>query len=705
MKAIRMSACLKYEVGVVLSLERHQSPPPGLSKNAICPNVGLSIAGETTYFPEARAALRRIITAPGEEERTLRRLAERPEVLSVSLNYLASRCSKTADLDQAMDVPAAWRKRYASVPMTEAVWFWSNEQKQQRLFSNGIAEPLPRPSRQRKSEPKAVAIIDAELSHSCQVAQSVQVGYSRLEKQGKVPQVLVLTLCVDALSAFSLWTYCNLLLALSGYSDPLTVIGMAVDLGELCADLRTLGQPGTPWVTSLDLFETCLDIFLNVRNLRSSNSSPVLVAAAGNRLGDSNARFRLAYPASLPDVIPATSARVNRELAALSEKVEIPTPGSLKPCFGIAPASHDDADFFESTSQATGLLSGAIAALERRFDGRDGRRGQFAKLAQLLSLSRSYPIRIGKRKAATWPPRLNVRQLDGESQGDRKTNEIEQLLIHLFEQFGREFLLFGSAAFVDRWLREHDHYEKANWQQGFALIGDLDVLYTGPRSGSHAHHVQQTVDNWFERKRPPDQCAILPRPVQLRHLREWPGRLLWLQCIVPAAQLAVTTHGQIDPWEKQGAATKLVKLDIHVPPPAVWEANPQWWPGQAGVLDGALVALNLAVLTMRLKQEFRKDANHTTFHELTADFSDPASLLQGIDESEYTWSDLWFGRGSREPGPWAQRRIKKIRQSIDQVQADSEKSTALELLASFERGPAPSSKRRHHEQVEKQAKS
>src|SRR5262249_35850931 len=82
-----ISICQRYTPGVVLSLERHNSPPGG------CPIVGLAEVSDTVFSPTARLALRAYLPAPGDELRYAAEIARRPSVIATSLNYLGTHAS------------------------------------------------------------------------------------------------------------------------------------------------------------------------------------------------------------------------------------------------------------------------------------------------------------------------------------------------------------------------------------------------------------------------------------------------------------------------------------------------------------------------------------------------------------------------------------------------------------------------------------
>jgi hypothetical protein len=653
--------CWKFEPGVILALERTLHPPTAA-------DVWLSPAEPAVYFPSSGVVLRRYCTPPGDELRVLVELTTRSNVLSASLNYLGSTAAAPhtdAPPADTVSVAPPESSRYVigvSAKKTESDSLFDPE--------NGYCLQLPKTHKGIR----IALIIDVDEGHAKCVAYQLTGRYAELT-DGAFCRYITLTTDADKGSSADLATFCRLLLAGGEVQARVEVVNLSVDLGQLCDPEGGCNTPEVAQLYSFPFFEACLDEFRSAR--RRQGDVPVLVAAAGNRGASrkgvpADLRWRLGYPASLPDVVAVTCLR--RDGSDTSAAVDCPAVGPLKPCFAEPVldfrkplADSPWARHPESTSYASGAFAGRVMAFAQASweEGQPSPHGSkivgtgsFGKVASLVG--RSTPKLIGGNDPKRWVPPV-VRCLDPKLPPCR-SGPFAQLLRELFQDTGREFVLTGSAAFVEAWLVHHEfNLKEEGFDKILSWIGDLDFLHTGGSLDDPMRlQVRATVNRWGE-GRGRSGVGASDLALTAHALRTWAGALYLFQCVIPDAQFLATAGGVIDPWASHPLKSECRLPRLYLPPRLVWKLNPQNRTGIAGLADGILVYLNrlmLEVLLATLVQPFQPPD--------WLGLPVPNEIDRLVREAGGAGPDDWYGVGRRKkrgaqpvPADHLERRMKR----------------------------------------------
>ncbi|MBX9579194.1 MAG: hypothetical protein K2X87_02710 [Gemmataceae bacterium] len=647
-----MSCCLEYEPGVVLGLER--AGPP--AAEPVPADVWLSPADPAAYYyPSAGLALRRYYCPPGDEPRVLAELLSRPRTVSASLNYAGT----TAAVGGGVG-PAGTPRYFLDAELTghtdDHDLLGGKGPPVRPVFDRlGVCQPPP------ADGATVVAVVDCHLSHARGVVW--QLRNSLATATARPPTVLAVVTNLQS----DLWTIAQLVLALCEVRQPIAVVNLSIDLGQLCGALA----PGTadPLVPaaavqySFPFFTSCLDTFLGSRVGRQT-AAPVVVAAAGNR-SDGGRRWRLGYPASLPDVVAVTCS-VEHPDGGLSPLVDRPAVGPLKPCFAadVAQFPPELKSRVDAGSQPD-WTSYAAAAFSGRLAGSDPgpEPGVIAAIARLWGSGEDLtPV----TDAGAWLP-TPLRSLSPKrgTNGAPPSGCFRSLLGVLRTALRREFVLTGSAAFVER---QAGKAARKTPRDLFECVGDLDLLYTGrPLGDDEWTVVGRTVREWAVNLAPGWEPP--ERWVSYHHIRTWAGPLYLFQCVIPDAQLFVTEGGDIGPWGIDATGDDGLPL-VFVPPDAVWRLNPQVRGGTAGVADGLLIYLNRLALEARLRVSGVKGhpawlgyPSGELIDRLRRRFAPAVDGLTGADMARRAFGDPrppWTGR--EQPAPRLRGRIERVRQ-------------------------------------------
>ncbi len=659
--------CWRFEPGVVLALERAFGPQ-------VAAHVWLSPADTPMFFPSSAAVLQRYCTSPGDELRVLAELSGRANVISASLNYIGHVAGSTQEHENA------------GRPQESFLCFVDLGEKSKKpddIFRRdpkmGYDVHLPEVS----SEDPIALIIDAELEHSRCVAYQLTRACSN-SNSGRTCRFLALTTDASPQSPVDLCTVARLLMVGGEIKNRVEVVNMSLDLGQACDPCGGWETPEATFMYSFPFFEACLDEFLAARERRQGDT-PLIVAAAGNRATKKGPpRWRLGYPAVLPDVAAVTClAGVPPD--HLSSHVDCPAVGPWKPCFA-EPVRAFEGPFAnagaakpaDTTSYAAAVFSGRVMgmALQERATRKTRPSSGMGKLARLVRHSDPVPVGIDDRLVWVSPIVRRVGEV-GPSTALSTGGLFRHLLRDLHQSTRREYVLTGSAAFVEAWLERHPvKLFNATLDMVLSWIGDLDPIHAGPWPDDHGQlQVKATVELWGkERGASPETMSGLR--LTAHPLRTWAGPLYLLQCVIPDAQLLLTTEGLLDPWRGHSGPPPAKLPRVFIPPPRVWKLNPQNRTGVAGLADGLLLYLNRLMLECLL-HTLDGDLGEPSWLTLrfTNDFDDllgtAGVLIQNgktlSKESGMDAMDLWFGAGAKTRTPGLKRRLDRSKDLYDRL--------------------------------------
>jgi hypothetical protein len=617
------SVCLKFMPGVVLALEDHDVPPYDY------PIYGLSEAAIAVFSPMAGIVLRAYFVAPGDELRYLLELGRRPGTIVTSLNYLGRGSS-------AAPSPSSLAAFAQSPPV-----YWEavvcQEGRSQRANSREITYELGRPKLPTISElgvarpqQNPVVVVDFEWKHYKEMRDKVSEEFTRYQNDSFIFGIYTEK---DPSSYLTLWDCLRMLMAICELTFRVAAVNLSFDLGVVCEGPRPAPAPLCDCVRSFPMVEEVLDRLFRVTILEESLDPPLIFAAAGNRKTKREPIWRLAYPASLPDVVAVTDVDViqhKTDVDAIQHEF-VPSPWAdlvamqpMKPCVARTPRGRREG---VGTSYACAAMAGRYSALDGALGLRpEHRLGNLAKLALLLRHC-ELPLHLNGEKAKLsfrpWvipdvlPFDRGTDYLRGIAKfDDLKFNEFELNLRDLNRAGragGRQYLLTGSASFLIRWLEYHDlivanppddpAMRLRNRLQG--LVHDLDIIYAGPfLSDKETRELRRQIASG------PLGTVLLgdssgEEAIQFLDLRKWTSNLQLLQCVIPSACNILTECGLIHPWD---FSSDLVDgLRLFVPPKDAWAMNPQFLCESAGLVHGFLIWLNLNLLAARLSQEFEPE--------------------------------------------------------------------------------------------------
>jgi hypothetical protein len=304
-----ISVCQRYTPGVVLALDRHDSPP------AACPIFGLAEVSDTVFSPSVRLALRAYLTAPGDELRYAADIVRSPSVIATSLNYLGTHASAASNANKiAFDIGRT------------AYWGTWNPPLESKKWHIPLWDPVTRVIRSVSSDREGdepvdvVAVVDPNMSHCDLILDTINRTYERVKPHNGCLSIIAAYLADSSVECLDLWACSCLLLALCEVTGRIAAVNCSFDLGLICGRREGLPSPLANYIYSFPIFEAILDGFFESRRLRG-HSQPLIVAAAGNR-NDIHIRrrwfkdrvesitrdrlWRIAYPALLPDVVAVT---------------------------------------------------------------------------------------------------------------------------------------------------------------------------------------------------------------------------------------------------------------------------------------------------------------------------------------------------------------------------------------------------------------
>ncbi|MGO9273135.1 MAG: hypothetical protein ACLQOO_23355 [Terriglobia bacterium] len=228
---------------------------------------------------------------------------------------------------------------------------------------------------------------------------------------------------------------------------------------------------------------------------------------------------------------------------------------------------------------------------------------------------------------------------------------------------GQEYLLTGSAAFVEAWLEQYPHkLTRQQFVRVLRWVGDLDLIHTGSWPDDHGRlHVRATVQRWVEENGSAAKKASAPE-VTAHPLRTWAGALYLLQCVIPDAQFLVTTEGVLDPWRGHSCSVCGSLPKLYIPPLHVWQLNPQNRTGAAGLADGVLIYLNRLMLEVLLHTLNKPPVPPKWLTEKFPDAFDrllEMPMRETASVQEDVKCHLWFGVGARIPSPDREAGLKR----------------------------------------------
>ncbi|QFP75037.1 hypothetical protein [Deinococcus sp. AJ005] len=622
--------CLKFAPGTVLSLERHLLPPPELlpieaRHTGTSPSIGLHDPAWTLYSPATRLALRVYFTAPGSELALATWLNARSNVVVTSLNFTGTIqqsvgdeggdrdwnapvgpiCAMRLDVDVRGD--RAWRK---AVAMSGIV------------HSLSVDDVTPRP---------VVVVIDLGQKHCKDVMIAVADAFVDERVGDEAGELSVLGYYLEGYrgspTTIDLWSFCALGLAVCDANARVSAVNFSLDMGWWCGDRSGMPSPLGSIVQSFPIFESILEE-MDASRVRRGDGHPMLFAAAGNRQGNDgnlqDRQWRLAYPAVLPQVVAVTQL----QSGVLSNYMDWPAVGPLKPCFGEEMRTETPAQFIRGSSFASPALAGRWVVLETRHSAHHLPR--FAKLAQLVQCAPDFVELTAESPRMYGEPWVtpSVRRLVAQAVSVRNGSGLRGLVEALNSVSSEhEFLLTGSAAFIDAYMQRNSNLDL---KAALDLIGDLDFLYTGSDLKPHVYDlIRSTADAWSIKR----AFFISPKlRINVHALRSWAGSLHLLQCVVPEASMFVTAGGSIRSWSVLPAKDSgRSEIRLFAPPDKVWEWNPQFRSGAAGMAHGLLVWLNLNLLQIRLEKTVGGDDENTSWK--LPESLDPNSILAQLISS------------------------------------------------------------------------
>jgi hypothetical protein len=609
-----ISTCLKYQPGMVISLERHTTMPSahqiGTPSSGTFNPTSLAIPGKMIFSPKGQLALRAYFVPPGSEMQLMTELAGLPNVLATSLNFrgrLQTQQPNDGDTTAFTAVGNQLLMRYVTVNQQGEV---DDSQAVEALAPNGVIQS-PNIATPIDDGHKIVVVIDLKMDHCQKMIDSVISGFKREQEQGKQGlTVLAYYRAQSHQTEVDLWSSCCLSLAMCDLAVPVAAVNYSIDLGEFCnADASP--APHGMMVYSFPLFETLLNEIDSAFHQRKQ-ALPMLFAAAGNKSPDvDHPRWRMAYPAVLPQVVAVTQLLANPDRLAQ----DLPAVGSLKPCF----AEQQMDENRDGTSYACAILAGRWAALEHLVPDFKNC-GRFEKLAHLMRwstlthLGPNGPMGSPERRELPNAPWVDfpIRRLQSslarhhDQKLDSDFYRVQRLLQHLNQKYPtREFLFTGSGAFL-HWCMSSTPlppgtkgYHHTDFLEEFdqKMIDDLDFVYSGPQLSQIEHStVRETILVGLQMASNMGNTGISwLEKIVLQPLERWTGGIQSLQCVIPAASVFITASGPIATWHDPKTSRTLY-LDFYTPPEEVWEWNPQFRVGSAGLGLGTLVWIKQLLL-------------------------------------------------------------------------------------------------------------
>jgi hypothetical protein len=563
------NTCLKAASGELVCLRRidKEKREVARTEETTHPSNGpLSALFESREFPEFDFALQLIKVTPGSELGAMDRLRAEQDVIAVTLNYIGE---ATAPLK--LRKPAPRRNEW---------WMLSDKQEPS-------ASPHPAGRHLR------VLVIDVEPSHCQRVMKAVAVGARAVQNAAPI-EIIGRSLDRDGASLATLHEYVTLLLHAASIGGCIVAINMSVDWGVACDHGAPLANEVSTVSVSFPFFEHILarvHRYIRGRNASTFAHTPAFFAAAGNQRGGTT-RWRMAYPAVLPNVFAATfvSPVANdlvQDEALLSPRVDCPAVFDVKPCFGVN--THDlPEDLREGSSFACAWLAGYYAALASSdSDGVLTAAPMFSKTALLQNGGSVLPLTTSPLYWA----RPSVSIFKKSQVSTRPSTSLASMLAAMNKlDADVEFVVTGSMAMVDVLLSRASR----DWTalQGVSrAFGDIDVVQSAPLPPDKQVRASQMVLDWLER-----EPRVRDGRLDLCLLERRLSAPMLAQCIVPASQVLITAGGVVDATGGQKEIAKR-QLSIQIPDSRrVWDLNPQFLSEAAGMALGILIWIDLSLV-------------------------------------------------------------------------------------------------------------
>jgi len=133
----------------------------------------------------------------------------------------------------------------------------------------------------------------------------------------------------------------------------------------------------------------------------------------------------------------------------------------------------------------------------------------------------------------------------------------------------------------------------------------LDLIHYGPGlSEKGGGRLFSAIREWLSSQGTIDENKA--DLVQFMRLRRWGSGIHLLQCTIPAASLVLTATGFIAPWGD--IVMNNMPLELYTPEPLLWEWNPQFQCGTAGLAHAILIGLNLGLIRANLHLLFKEES-------------------------------------------------------------------------------------------------
>ncbi len=612
---LTISVCQRYTPGVVLSLERHDSPPAG------CTIFGLAEVFDTVFAPSARLALRANFTAPGDELRYSSTLVRSPFVIATSLNYLGTHSSAASSVTKVT----------FEIGRT-AYWGLWNPPQESKKWKIPLWDPVSRVIRPVYSDRDGdelvdfIAVIDPGESHCNRILDTISWTYDRVKPQNRQLSIVAAYLADSSVECLDLWACSCLLLALCEVSGRISAVNCSFDLGLVCGRRGGLPSPLANYVYSFPIFEAILDGFFESRRLRG-HDQPLIVAAAGNNndihitrrwfkdrpeMVKRHRLWRIAYPALLPEIVAVTDVNRSSDSALPADWADLPSIFPLKPCFAEEPNNDPGRPEKEGTSYACAMFAARCASWDHQWRGQ--RLTRFEKISKLMATGSPLRLQPELDGRQVWiDPVVTIIESGENTQiGSAPPPALFCKLFQVLNQpLGvnqpptREFMLTGSGAFIAEWLRVMLLPNGTTDDLILPLsdlVHDLDFVYTGqPLTRNEQDQAIERIQHWALTSSEKWRDSSIS--VQLHSLRIWTSGIHMLQCVVPASSTFLTGRGPINPWSMKN---ELIadQLSLFSPPEEVWEFNPQFRNGSSGLAHAVMIWLNLTLIAARLRTLF-----------------------------------------------------------------------------------------------------
>jgi hypothetical protein len=527
--------------------------------------VGVQLV-DVTPANEA-GAIEKYACMPGTELSALEAMSSHGVI--VSLNYV---CGSASGKNAAFD----------SQPSDELQWYLLSPVAPNAEVQGIRFEDIP--------PGDCVIAVDVNPAHCREVMMSIADGYTKYATSRPLAIVGV-SPASDGVQFSDLFAYARGLHALGSVTAGIVAINLSVDVGAVClkdevgSDVEaSLG----PLSYSFPFFEAVLRAVCRRIEARAQNGKtvPAVFAAAGNRTGHGKGQRRLAYPASLHDVIAVTfvqstspdvqansapRGRRRQRPIAMHECADAPAISDLKPAFSLLVEQATDYPTTNGTSFACSWLAGwyAAAAIDPQtgmpLDATLRKASVFGKLAWLNAHSDIAHASNGdvEQPALSSPDLLTTRLLHARgavkhsptSRTTAMSPEIQAVMTRhggcgtrIAESAFRNVDL-GINAMVKgplAMLLTASVIQRAKLQLAASVTTgiDLEVQGWGPLSAS----TRAAIDDWYEVLAA--TTLPLPTPPAVLYCDLWsptsPERAFG--AIVPATRIAVGPQGMVDAW-------------------------------------------------------------------------------------------------------------------------------------------------------------